>query len=173
MNKTDAHSAGHVTHVDVLYRGVFVQHCEIARLWPIRGTIHVDPKVFKPKLNREGFIGADLLGEVTRFLQEIHPRVVELSAGRVAELLADEEISEWKMARWSSLWLAIPRQPAYAVAAQKWDAIFRTREAFVLYESEGTQVSRSVQDLVELGADRLYLAPTPSRYGDVAPTVNR
>lgn len=148
-------------HVDVLYRGVFVQRCDIDRLWAISGTIHVDPKVFQPKLNREGFIGPDLLGGVTRFLQKIHPRVVELAADRISELLQDEEISKWTMARWISIWLAIPREPAYAESARKWDAIFSKREAFVLLGSEGTQVSASVQDLAGLGVERLYLAATP------------
>ena len=47
-------------HVDILYRGVYVAPVSVERLWAIEGAIHVDPKRFRPKLNREGFVG-DLL----------------------------------------------------------------------------------------------------------------
>ena len=43
--------------VDVLYRGVFVERLEIDQLWGLDGAIHVDPKHFRPMLNREGFVG--------------------------------------------------------------------------------------------------------------------
>jgi len=38
-------------HIDILYRGVFVQESNIAQLWGIEGSLHVNPKRFKSKLN--------------------------------------------------------------------------------------------------------------------------
>ena len=42
--------------VDVLYRGVFVECLEVDQLWALEGAVHVDPKHFRPMLNREGFV---------------------------------------------------------------------------------------------------------------------
>lgn len=51
-------------HIDVLYRGVFVDRIEVSHLWGIEGSLHVNPEHFKPRLNREGFVGEDLRNKV-------------------------------------------------------------------------------------------------------------
>ncbi len=64
-------------HVDILYRGVFVASVAIKQLWAIEGAIHVDPKHFRPKLNREGFVGDSLQAELEPVLRSYHPAVLE------------------------------------------------------------------------------------------------
>ena len=62
--------------VDVLYRGIFVAAYEIPHLWAISGAIHVDPKRFRPKLNREGFVGDKLKAALEPVLRACHPKVL-------------------------------------------------------------------------------------------------
>lgn len=148
-------------HVDVLYRGVFVDRLEVDRLWGIDGVIHVDPKYFKPKLNREGFVGSELREEVTRFLQEAHPTVLAAAVDCLREVLSDENTKDWTVLRWVTLWLAVPRTGAYGVAAKLWDEEFRKRKAFRLLLSDGSSTRDvSIADLQGLKVDQLFLAPT-------------
>lgn len=148
-------------HVDILYRGVFVDHIEVKELWGIEGSIHVDPKEFKPKLNREGFVGEQLSGEVTRFLQKIHPQVLQAAVGCVQEVLSDRKTTEWTIRKWVTLWLAVPRSGPYKEAAKAWDEKFRKRKAFLLLKRDDTDLEVSVADIEDLNADRIYVAPTP------------
>ena len=62
-------------YVDVLYRGVFVEEIVIPQFWATTGAIHVDPKYFRPKLNREGFVGDRLTTELEPILRGCHPAV--------------------------------------------------------------------------------------------------
>ena len=60
-----------ISTVDVLYRGVFIQKFEVKGAWGIEGSIDVDPKHFKPRLNREGFIEGHFQNEVEAFLKAV------------------------------------------------------------------------------------------------------
>lgn len=53
-----------ISTVSVLYRGVFVQEFEVKGLLGIQGSIDVNPKHFKPRLNREGFIAGQFQSEI-------------------------------------------------------------------------------------------------------------
>ena len=116
--------------VAVLYRGVFVQEFEVRRLWGIEGTIDVDPKHFKPRLNREGFVEGQFHIEVTELLQHCHPVILEALVDQLKSALDKGVLSKWGVKRWASLWLAVPRDEAYKTAVQKWDAVFRSIPAF-------------------------------------------
>jgi hypothetical protein len=142
--------------VDVLYRGVFVERLEIDNLWGFEGALHVDPKHFRPKLNREGFVGDKLKGEVTPFLRSLHPAVLKEAIRCVGELL--RERSDWSLNKAITLWLAVPRSADYSEAFRVWDAEFRTRQAFRVL-SRDTEQEMSIADLTTSGAARLYLAP--------------
>ena len=142
--------------VDVLYRGVFVERLEVDQLWGFEGAIHVDPKHFRPKLNREGFVGDKLKAEVTPFLRSLHPAVLKEAIGCIGDLLRERE--DWSLQKAITLWLAVPRSADYADAFQVWDAEFRSRRAFRVLLREKEQ-EMSVADLVALQAERVYLAP--------------
>lgn len=142
--------------VDVLYRGVFVERLEVDQLWGFEGAIHVDPKHFRPKLNREGFVGDKLRADVTPFLRSLHPAVLKEAIWCIGELL--RERGDWSLHKAVTLWLAVPRSADYSEACQVWDAQFRTRKAFRVLSREQEQ-EMSVADLVALRAERVYLAP--------------
>ena len=146
-------------HVDVLYRGVFVDHLDVHRLWAIEGSIDVDPKHFKPKLNREGFVGDELKGQVTQFLQSTHPKVLREALDCMHQVLDSPDAKEWTLARWVTLWLAIPRDAPYADAARAWDEEFRNRKAFLLLEVDWER-EVSVSDLELIRDGPIYVAPT-------------
>lgn len=146
-------------HVDVLYRGVFVQRVDVNNLWGIEGSIHVDPKHFKPKLNREGFVGEKLEEEVTRFLQTIHPAILRSAIGCVREVLTGEDVRDWTILRWATLWLSVPRSGAYAEVAKAWDEEFRHRKAFRLLEAPDMDREVSVVELQALTGKTIYIAP--------------
>jgi hypothetical protein len=154
-------------HVDVLYRGVFVDRVTVDRLWGIEGCIHVDPKHFQPKLNREGFVGGQLTEEVTRFLQDVHPAVLFAAVTCLQGTLAGDATSEWTMLRWATLWLAVPRGGKYAAASARWDEDFRHRKAFRLLLGDGTQRDVSIADIQQLETTEVYLAPNLNDANDL------
>jgi hypothetical protein len=142
--------------VDVLYRGVFVERIEIDRLWGLEGAIHVDPKFFRPKLNREGFVGDKLKTEVTPFLQSTHPLVLVRALESISNLL--EQSTALSLDKAITLWLAVPRDAAYSGAAKLWDNRFRgIRAVRLLHGDSETEVS--IQGLMALNAKRFVLAP--------------
>ena len=142
--------------VDVLYRGVFVERLEVDQLWGFEGAIHVDPKHFRPKLNREGFVGDRLRTEVTPFLRSVHPLVLREAVNCIGNLL--RERSDWSLRKAVSLWLAVPRSAEYAEAFRAWDVEFHNRKAFRVLRREAEQ-EMSISDLVAIKSERLYLAP--------------
>lgn len=146
-------------HVDILYRGVFVDEVTIPGLWAIAGAIHVDPKRFRPKLNREGFVGDALTAELEPVLREAHPRVLERAIECIRDVLGSAPTRHWTLGRWVTLWLAVPRSGTYTRAAELWDAEFRQRKAFRLLGPAQQDHDVSVQDLVDLEAPELYIAP--------------
>lgn len=142
--------------VDVLYRGVFVERLEVDRLWGIEGAVHVDPKHFRPKLNREGFVGQHLRAELEPVLRGYHPPALKELVLGIRELLRDKQ--QWSEFRAISLWLAVPRSPEYKEAASLWDSEFRTYKAFRLLNGD-EENEASIDDLVALKAPTLYVAP--------------
>ena len=146
-------------YVDVLYRGVFVEEIVIPQFWATTGAIHVDPKYFRPKLNREGFVGDRLSTELEPILRGCHPAVLKRAIECVREVLGESNAKDWSLQRWVTLWLAVPRSGPYKDAAEAWDHEFRNRKAFRLLGSGGTQKEVSVSDLASLNADALYVAP--------------
>jgi hypothetical protein len=142
--------------VDVLYRGVFVERLEVDQLWGFEGAIHVDPKHFRPKLNREGFVGDKLNAEVTPFLRSVHPAVLEEAVKCIGSLL--RERTDWNLRKAVCLWLAVPRGAAYTKACAVWDAEFKGRKAFRVLSRE-TELEMSVADLIAAKAPEIYLVP--------------
>ena len=102
--------------VSVLYRGVFVQEYEIRSLWGIEGSIDVNPKHFKPRLNREGFVSGKFESEVAAFLRSCHPHILEAMVPYLQEALDRGDLSKWKTKQWANLWLSVPRSPPYLAA---------------------------------------------------------
>ena len=145
--------------VAVLYRGVFVQEFEVRRLWGIEGTIDVDPKHFKPRLNREGFVEGQFHIEVTELLQQCHPVILEALVDQLKSALDRGALSKWGVKRWASLWLAVPRDEAYKTAVQKWDAVFRSIPAFEL--AVGNRWKAISFDEIKQFDEEIYLAPLP------------
>ena len=146
-------------HVDILYRGVFVASVSVAGLWAIEGAIHVDPKHFRPKLNREGFVGDRLESELEPVLRSFHPAVLERAIECVREVLSGDNAKNWSLRRWVTLWLAVPRSGAYESVASLWDEEFRNRKAFRLLGVGERSEDVSIGDLEELGRNTLYIAP--------------
>ena len=153
-------------HVDILYRGVFVQQVSIQGLWAIAGAIHVDPKRFRPKLNREGFVGDTLKAELEPVLRDGHPQVLERAIECVRDVLGEDHTKHWTLRRWVTLWLAVPRSGAYRRAAALWDDEFRSRKAFRFLGPAEAETNVSVQDLMELRGHKLYVAPLNLRKAD-------
>ena len=145
--------------VAVLYRGVFVQEFEVRRLWGIEGTIDVDPKHFKPRLNREGFVEGQFHIEVTELLQQCHPVILEALVDQLKSALDRGVLSKWGVKRWASLWLAVPRDEAYKTAVQKWDAVFRSIPAFE--SAVGNRWKAISFDEIKQFDEEIYLAPLP------------
>lgn len=147
-------------HVDVLYRGVFVQELNMPHLWGIEGSLHVNPRRFKPKLNRESFIAEGFDGEMQNFLRQVHPTVLEAAIENMRGALAKGEQDGWGLSKWITVWLAIPRGGAYAPVAEKWDNEFRNIKAFrQLNETSETRVS--LKDIESSGASPIYVVPNP------------
>ena len=153
-------------HVDILYRGVFVDALSIPKLWAIEGAIHVDPKHFKPKLNREGFVGEELKNEIVPVLRAAHPKVLERAIECVREVLNKERTKGWSLHRWVTLWLAVPRSGAYVRAKEIWDEEFRGRKAFKFLQEGNKEKEISISDLEEYKGKEVYVAPEDLNRGD-------
>ena len=67
----------------------------------IEGSIDVDPKHFKPRLNREGFVGDRFQVEVEQFLRACHPKVLEAMASRLAAAVETGTLDKWNEKRWA------------------------------------------------------------------------
>ena len=121
-----------ISTVAVLYRGVFVQEFEARGIWGIEGSIDVDPKHFKPRLNREGFVAGEFQTQVREFLKLCHPTILEAMVKPLTAAVQGGALSKWNVNRWANLWLSLPRGAAYAKAAKLWDSVFRSLPAFEL-----------------------------------------
>ena len=146
-----------VSTVAVLYRGVFVQEFEVKGAWGIEGSIDVDPKHFKPRLNREGFVEGQFQDEVTHFLRSYHPAVLEAMAKRLAIAVEEGILDKWDHKRWATLWLSVPRDPAYEKATKVWDSVFRTLPAFEL--AVGNQWKSISFDTIKEFETEVFVAP--------------
>ena len=145
------------SNVAVLYRGVFVQEFEVKGAWGIEGSIDVDPKYFKPRLNRESFVEGQFQTEVTGFLQSCHPAILEAMVERLIIAVERGDLNKWNGNRWANLWLSIPRDPAYAKAAQSWDAVFRSLPAFEVADGNNWRPA-SFETIKEFETD-VFVAP--------------
>ncbi len=121
-----------ISTVAVLYRGVFVQEFQIRGIWGIEGSIDIDPKKFKPRLNREAFIEGEFQTHLENFLKSVHPKILEEMAKHLQAALNGGELDKWTVKRWANLWLSIPRANGYTATAKAWDSIFRSLPAFEL-----------------------------------------
>lgn len=147
-------------HVDVLYRGVFVQSKEVSGLWGLQGALHVDPKRFKPNLNREGFIDEAFTNEITEFLNRVHPHVLKSGVDSMKDALNQGEIDNWGLRKWVTIWMAVPRRDAkYSDAAEEWDNAFQEIKTFHLME-ENDEREVSLSEIKEIDPDEIYLAPS-------------
>jgi hypothetical protein len=146
-----------VSTVAVLYRGVFVQEFQIKGAWGIQGSIDVDPKHFKPRLNREGFVEGEFQPQVEGFLKQCHPAVLQAMAARLSEGVDSGALDKWTVKRWATLWLSVPRNSPYAGAVAAWDAVFRTVPAFELAVGNKWQAA-SLERIRTLDGD-VFVAP--------------
>ena len=152
--------------VAVLYRGVFVQEFEAPRVWGIEGSIDVDPKYFKPRLNRESFVGEEFEPEVTKVLRICHPLILKAMVKPLLAALDGGDLAKWSQRRWASLWLSIPRSAEYTEATREWDAAFTQVPAFEIAVEDKWE-GASLRQVEELG-EPLYVAPhAGDRAGDV------
>ena len=116
--------------VSILYRGVFVQDFEAKSLWGIEGSIDVDPKYFKPRLNRESFVDGPFQAEVEGFLRSCHPEILTAMARHLRTAFNQGALSGWTERRWANLWLSVPRDDAYRDTLLHWNSLFRKIPAF-------------------------------------------
>lgn len=160
--------------VSVLYRGVFVQELRIQHLWGIEGSLDVDPKKFRPRLNRESFVGGEFQTEVEGFLRSVHPRMLREMAERIKQSVARGDLDKWTQRRWATLWLSIPRDESYKAAADVWDSVFRSLPAFeVALGDDWSPIS--LNDLLTMSPP-IYVAPSGEeqpRQGDVVKAAIR
>ena len=147
-----------IAHIDVLYRGIYVQPLDIPHLWGIEGSLHVNPKKFMPKLNRESFISEGFVPEVTAFLQSVHPLVLREALANFKEAIQAGEAEGWGLTKWLSFWLAVPRSGNYAEVAKAWDDEFRQIKAFKLL-GESSERHISLVDLLALAPTEIYVVP--------------
>jgi hypothetical protein len=109
-------------------------------------------------LNREGFDAAGLVEQVDPFLRECHPGILDAGLTTLLETLATEEGNPWSERRLVSLWLALPRDGAYAPVAAKWDEVFRHRKLFRFLGEDQEGIPVSLGEIAQLPSD-VYLAP--------------
>ena len=145
--------------VAVLYRGVFVQKFEVRGLWGIEGSIDVDPKHFKPRLNREGFVEGQFQKEVKDFLETCHPIILEDFVKQLKFAFENGSLDKWSTKRWANLWLSLPRGQAYLKTIKEWDSIFRVLPAFELAVGNQWQPV-SVEKIMKFQKE-VFVAPLP------------
>ena len=143
--------------VAILYRGVFVQQFEVEGAWGIEGSIDVDPKHFKPRLNREAFVAGDFETEMETFLRTCHPAILEAMATHLATAAASGALDKWTEKRWANLWLSVPRHATYTSAVKAWDDIFRSLPAFERATGNKWEAI-SMEQLKDLGSE-IFVAP--------------
>lgn len=143
--------------ISILYRGMLVQEFSARGLWGIRGSIDVDPKKFKPRLNREGFVGTEFQNQVKWYLKAVHPKILAEMAAQLSSAVERGQLDSWSQRRWATLWLSIPRGETYKDACEIWDKAFRAVPAFEL-ASGNRWTPLSLNDLVRLPSP-VYIAP--------------
>ena len=159
--------------VSVLYRGVFVQEYEIPGVWGIEGSIDVNPKHFKPRLNREGFVSSQFESQVSAFLLACHPRILKAMVPHLRDAIDRGELGKWETRRWANLWLSVPRSPPYNAAAEAWDTQFRKIPAFMMAKPGLDWKSVSLET-ISRASQRVFVAPLEDEQHDdvVSAAVN-
>jgi len=156
--------------ISVLYRGVFVQEFTVRGLWGIVGSIDVNPKHFKPRLNREGFVEGSFQAEVEQFLTQSHPKILLSMADRLLDALAKGDLNKWTQHRWATLWLSIPRGETYAEVVRAWDNIFVKIPAFEL--AVGNKWEPVSLEQIFCMDGNVYVAPLPNEKHKNADLIN-
>ena len=158
--------------VSVLYRGVFVQDYQADGLWGIAGSIDVDPKHFKPRLNREAFVEGQFQSEITDFLRSCHPTILQALVRRLDSAVKRGALDKWTVRRWANLWLSLPREPDYSQTIEVWDSVFRSLPAFEL--AVGNHWQPVSLDKVKQQGERIFVAPfAEERTNDVVQAALR
>lgn len=147
--------------VAVLYRGVFVQEFKAKGVWGIEGSIDVDPKHFKPRLNRESFVAADFEPQITEFLVHSHPELLKAMVRSLVTALEAGVLDGWTGRRWARLWMSIPRTDEYSEATKAWDSVFSKIPAFQMAVGQNWEPV-SLEQIEQLDAE-IYVAPHPER----------
>ena len=150
--------------IAVLYRGVFVQEFKIDQIWGIEGSIDVNPKHFKPRLNREGFIDGEFQQDVTNFLRSCHPIILEAMVQFLVEAKEKGMLTKWTQKQWASLWLSVPREAAYAKATKAWDLVFRSLPAFEIADKDKWK-SASFEE-IRIFKNEVFVAPLADEKAD-------
>lgn len=146
------------SNIDLLYRGVYVQVLQVNGVWGVVGSINVEPKGLKPRLNRESFVSADVSQELEPFLRAAHPYVLVDGLTSLAATINGSSAGVWSQRRLVSLWLAIPRGGAYDGANQAWDDYFRRRPMFRMITMEDEPTDVSIEELT-IRNQPIYLVP--------------
>lgn len=146
------------SNIDLLYRGVFVQVLQVNGVWGVVGSINVDPKGLKPRLNRESFVSADVTQELEPFLRAAHPYVLVDALASLAATIDGGPADMWSQRRLVSLWLAIPRDSTYKAANAAWDDYFRQRPMFRVVTMGDDPLEVSIGELAAREKP-IYLAP--------------
>ena len=147
--------------VAVLYRGVFVQEFNAKGVWGVEGSIDVDPKHFKPRLNRESFVAADFEPQITEILVRSHPELLKAMVEPLVRALEAGMLEGWTARRWARLWISIPRTDEYSEATKAWDSVFSKVPAFQMAIGQKWE-SVSLEKIEQLDAE-IYVAPYPER----------
>ena len=150
--------------VAVLYRGVFVQEFNARGIWGIEGSIDVDPKHFKPRLNRESFVAADFEPRITEFLVHSHPELLKAMVKPLVTAKEAGELDEWTERKWANLWISIPRTDEYSEAIEAWDSVFSTLPAFQI--AAGQKWAPATLEEIERLDTEIYVATYPTRPGE-------
>ena len=149
-----------------------MQEYEAARIWGIEGSIDVDPKYFKPRLNRESFVAEEFGPQVTDVLRRCHPVVLTAMVTPLIAAFESGALGKWNRRRWASLWLSIPRTTNYAETTQAWDAVFSTIPAFEMAVGDGWEPASL--ERIERFKDDVYVAPlADERSSDVVSAAVR
>ena len=145
--------------ISVLYRGVFVQEFTVRGLWGIQGSIDVDPKHFKPRLNREGFVEGAFQAEVEQLEESRTPRY---STGWLPDFPMRCAKVPWTSGpsgdglRFGFLY---PVAKPMLKTAKAWDTIFRKIPAFELAVGNKWEPI-SLERLLTMEGS-IYVAPLP------------
>lgn len=148
---------GHA-RVQILYRGVFIMDYGLPGPWGVRGTVWVNPKRFKPRLNRESLLSEGLEPAMKELLTAAHPPTLVAAARIVSAWPKHGDELSWNEDRWRTLWTSVPSGDAYAAAQRVWDAVLRSRRLIPIMDAQGER-HVSFDELLDASGGVVYVAP--------------